>query len=63
MPLKVHVIIHHCEEYFEMKGQTMKFTNGEFVETVHQSLKRHENVHAFSIVRRKGTPVHVSSAS
>ena len=24
-----------------------------------KSLKRHENVHGFSIVRRKGTPVHV----
>ena len=37
MPLKVHVIVHHFSEYFELKGETMKFTNGEFVETVHQT--------------------------
>ena len=57
MPLKVHV--HHFSEYFELKGETMKFTNGEFVETVHQTLKRHENVHAYTTVRKMGTPKHV----
>ena len=52
MPLKVHVIVHHFSEYLELKGETMKFTNGEFVETVHQTLHRHENVHGYPTVRK-----------
>ena len=27
MPLKIHVIVHHLEQYFSMTGITMKDTN------------------------------------
>ena len=36
-----------------------KDTNGEFVETVHSSLRRYEEIHGTKIVRKKGTPQHV----
>ena len=32
---------------------TMKDTNGEFVETVHSSLRRYEETHGTKIVRKK----------
>ena len=38
---------------------TMKATNGEFVETVHSSLRRYEETHGTKIVRKKGTPQHL----
>ena len=34
-------------------------TNGEFVETVHSSLRRYEETHGTKIVRKKGTPQHL----
>ena len=37
----------------------MKYTNGEFVETVHSTLRKFEEVHGKKIVRKMGTPVHV----
>ena len=42
MTLKVHVILHHFTQYFELTNSTMKDTNGEFVETLHSSLRIHE---------------------
>ena len=47
------------EQYFSMTGITMKDTNGEFVETVHSSLRRYEETHGTKIVRKKGTPQHL----
>ena len=37
----------------------MKYTNGEFVETLHSTLRKFEEVHGKKIVRKMGTPVHV----
>ena len=59
MPLKIHVIVHHLEQYISMTGITMKDTKGEFVETVHSSLRRYEETHGTKIVRKKGTPQHL----
>ena len=42
-----------------MTGVTMKDTNEEFVETVHSSLRKYEET-GFKIVRKKGTPQHVT---
>ena len=44
---------------FSMTGITMKDTNGEFVETMHSSLRRYEETHGTKIVRKKGTPQHL----
>ena len=43
MTLKVHVIIHHYRWYFIKTGKKFKDTNGEFVETVHYTLKNMKN--------------------
>ena len=59
MPLKVHVLVHHLSEYFALTGKTMRYTNGEFVETLHSTLRKFEEVHGKKIVRKMGTPIHV----
>ena len=62
MTLKGHVVVHHFVEYFELTGKTMKETNGEFVETLHSSLRKHEETHMYKVVRKMGTPQHVSKS-
>ena len=42
-----------------LTGKTMKYTNGEFVETVHSTLRKFEEVHCKKTVRKMGTPIHV----
>ena len=62
MTLKVHVILHHFTQYFELTNSTMKDTNGEFVETLHSSLRIHEEKHGFKIVRKLGTATHLKKS-
>ena len=33
--LKIHIILHHYKEYFDLAGKTLRHTNGEFVESAH----------------------------
>ena len=40
----------------------MRETNGEFVETLHSSLRIHEESHGFKVVRKMGTPSHLQKA-
>ena len=56
--LKVHVILHHYAWYFNKTGKNFKNTNGEYVEAVHSSLKKHERDHGFVVKKRQGTPQH-----
>ena len=65
MTLKVHVILHHYSYYFTNTGKTFKDTNGEFVESLHNSLRLHEESHRMKVVRKLGTPGHmkISQAS
>ena len=58
MTLKIHVILHHYKYYFETTGQTFKFTNGEFTESCHSSLRKSETTHGLRIVKKLGTPIH-----
>ena len=51
MTLKVHIIIHYYQYYFSKSGQTMRLTNGEFVETCHSSLRQSEERHGFKVKR------------
>ena len=39
--LKVHIILHHYQyqDYFDMTQKSVRFTNGEFVESTHHSIK------------------------
>ena len=53
MTLKNHILIHHYKFYFETKGKNFKDTNGEFGETLHYTLKKHEQDHGYSVKRKK----------
>ena len=35
MTLKVHIILQHYQDYFDMTQKSMRFTNDEFVEITH----------------------------
>ena len=58
MTLKIHVIIHHYADYFELSGLTFKDTNGEYSEALHSRLRIHEERSGFKVVRKKGTIIH-----
>ena len=58
MTLKIHVIIHHYPTYFEKTGTTMKYTNGEFTESCHSSLRKSEEMHGLRVKKNLGTPMH-----
>ena len=60
--MKVHVIKDHFSQYFELTNKTMRDTNGEFVETLHSSLRIHEESHGYKVVRKLGTPNHLKKA-
>ena len=48
--------------YFTKTGTNFKDTNGEFVETVHYTLKKHEERKGFSTKRKLGTDHHLRKA-
>ena len=50
MTLKTHVIIHHYKDYFELSGKTFKYTNAEFTESLHSSLRKHEEISLGSLL-------------
>ena len=60
--LKVHIILHHYKDYFDMTQKSMRFTNGEFVESTHYSIKNEERTHNFKVKRMMGTPVHLEKS-
>ena len=62
MTLKVHVILHHFSQYFDMTNTTMRDTNGEFVETLHSSLHIHEENHGYKVVRKLGSQTHLKKS-
>ena len=52
----------HYKQYFEFSGKTMKFTNGEFVETAHNTLRLSDENRGTKVVRKLGTPIHQSKS-
>ena len=62
MTLKVHVIIHHYAYYFKIMGKNVKDTNGEFTETLHSTLKKHEVRKGFTVKKKLGTHTHLVKA-
>ena len=62
MTLKIHIIIHHYAHYFEKMGKIFRDTNCESVETVHSSVKKHEEKKGFVTKRKLGTTHHVKRA-
>ena len=59
MTLKTHVILAHFEWYFKNTGTNFRNTNGEFLEAVHYSLKRHEVEHGYVVKKKQGTPTYL----
>ena len=62
MTLKVHIIMHHYKEYFDLTQKTFRHTNGEFVEASHYTLKNEDRTHGFRVKRAIGTPVHMEKS-
>ena len=62
MTLKIHIILHHYKDYFDMTQKSMRFTNGEFVESSHYSFKKEERTHGFKVKRAIGTPEHLEKS-
>ena len=62
MTLKVHIILHHYKDYFDMTQKSMRFTNGEFVESTYYSIKNEKRTHNFKVKRMMGTPIHLEKS-
>ena len=62
MTLKIHIIIHHYFDYFELSGINMKSTNGEFVESTHSALRIHEEKHGYKVVKKLGEESHIKKS-
>ena len=60
--LKTHVIMAHFGWYFETSGTNFRFTNGEYVEAAHYSLKNHEVDHGYVVKKKQGTQHHLLKA-
>ena len=58
MSLKIHVILSHYEDYFNITGTNFKDTNEEFTETMHSKVRKSEECHGLKVVKKLGTPVH-----
>ena len=59
MTLKTHVVLHHYAWYFKTTGKNFRYTNGEFFEAAHYSLKKHDRDHGYVMKKKLGTPQHL----
>ena len=48
----------HYRVYFKETGKTMRYTNGEFPEGCHSTLRKSEERKGFKVKRVLGTPIH-----
>ena len=62
MTLKIHVIYHHFEDYFELSGETLQTKTTEYTESTHSKLRVHEEVHGYRVVKHLGTNHHVEKS-
>ena len=53
MPLKVHIILDHLSDYFEMEGKTLRNTNDQFIEACHAKVRKFLTTIQTSITRIK----------
>jgi hypothetical protein len=56
--LKIHIIVNHYSDYFEMTGTNFKDTNGEHHEALHHTLKEMERNRGLHMKKKHGSPVH-----
>ena len=57
MPLKLHIILSHYMEFFEMKNETLLSYTDDFTESMHAAIRQFERVHAYEN-NKKGTESH-----
>ena len=61
MTPKVHDIVHHIPQYFEMTATTLRNTSEAYIETLHQSLARSELRHGCKTRSDYGSNQHVKN--
>ena len=59
MTLKIHIVYHHLKDYFDWTGTSLKYLNGEAVETCHSTIRITEETPALKVTRHLGSPMHV----
>ena len=52
-------MIHHVPDWFEGTGRTLRWTSGEYVETLHQQLLKSEKKHGLRTRKYLGTAAHL----
>ena len=62
MTLKIHIIYHHLEDYFDWTCQSLKYLKGKAVETCHSTIRIAEEVHQFKVKKNLGSPIHIKKA-
>ena len=58
--LKQHIILEHLGEYFSLHRVTLRATSGEYIESVHSSLRRLEEIHNLHTETKIGTKAHMN---
>ena len=58
--LKQHIILEHLGEFFSIHNVTLRATSGEYIESVHSSLRRLEEIHGLHTETRIGTKAHMN---
>ena len=57
MPLKMHVILHHYQDFFELSGETLLTYSDEITEAMHSQIRHFEEAHRY-INNKKGSTSH-----
>ena len=58
MTIKIHIIYNHYEDYFDWTMTTFRYTNGEFVESMHSTIRKEEQAHNFRVTRILASDIH-----
>ena len=57
MPLKMHVILHHYQDFFDLSGETLLSYSDEITEAMHSQIRLFEDAHRY-INNQKGSSSH-----
>ena len=58
--LKQHIILEHLGEYFSLHRVTLRATSGKYIESVHSSSRRLEEIHNLHLETKIGTKAHMN---
>ena len=61
MPLKMHVILHHYQDFFDLSGETLLSYSDEITEAMHSQIRLFEDAHRY-INNQKGSSSHANAA-